>query len=188
MQLSTAGLDFIKSHEGFSAVPYDDGFGFLTIGYGHRIRSGERFTRISQAEALQLLAADTAWAQSAVNRLVRVPLTQSMFDALVSLVFNWGEGNFSQSSHLQKLNAGDYYGAADRLGQHPITSAGKVAPGLVRRRQEESAMFLREGLPVLANPYSAAGDEVSSGEIAGFGNKWLWIAGAAVALVILLDD
>lgn len=152
MQLSAAGLDFIKSHEGFSAVPYNDGFGFWTIGYGHRIKTGESFTRISQAEALQLLAADTAWAQSAVKRLVRVPLTQSMFDALVSLVFNWGEGNFSRSSHLQKLNAGDYYGAADRISQHPITSAGQVAPGLVRRRREESQMFLREGLPVLGNP------------------------------------
>lgn len=152
MQLSAAGLEFIKGHEGFRSTPYNDGFGFMTIGYGHRIKTGERFTSISQAEALQLLAADTGWAQSAVNRLVKAPLTQSMFDALVSLVFNWGEGNFSRSSHLQKLNAGDYYGTAQRISEHPITSAGQVAAGLVRRRREESQIFLREGLPYLENP------------------------------------
>jgi len=151
MHLSAAGLEFIKGWEKFVPTPYDDGYGYLTIGYGHRIRSGETFTRLTLEEALALLAQDVSWAVAAVNNNVRVPLTQSMFDALVSLVFNWGEPNFKRSSLLQKLNAGDYYGAAQRLSEHPITSGGVVSNGLIRRRREESEMFLREGLP-LANP------------------------------------
>lgn len=147
MQLSQRGLDFIKRFEGFEPRPYNDGYGYMTIGYGHRIKPGERFTVLSEAEALQLLAQDTAWATAAVSRLVRVPLTQAMFDALVSLVFNWGESNFAGSSLLRMLNAGDYQAAAHRLSEHPITSAGKVSNGLIRRRKEESTLFLSEGIP-----------------------------------------
>lgn len=149
MRLSATGLDFIKQHESFRAKPYYDPGGYLTIGYGHRIKPGESFTSITHDEALQLLANDVQWAEAAVNRLVTVPLTQSSFDALASLVFNWGAGQdaFGGSSLLRKLNAGDYQGAAQRLSEWPITSGGKVLPGLVRRRQEEAAMFLSGGVP-----------------------------------------
>jgi lysozyme len=184
MQLSMNGLNFIKRHEGFVATPYNDGYGNLTIGYGHKIRSGERFTRISEAEASQLLAQDVAWAEDAVNSYVAVPLTQSQFDALVSLVFNWGSGNFAQSQLLQRLNAGDYAGAADRLGQHPVTSGGQYSAGLARRRQEEKVLFLSEGV--------AGGDIYSdvyapvSGEPEGEGiPSWAWLAFGAVAIVLL---
>lgn len=148
MNLSPAGLDFIKQWEGFRPAPYNDGAGYMTIGYGHRIQPGERFTTITEGEALQILAEDSAWAQAAVSAYVKVPLTQSMFDALVSLVFNWGSGNFLSSTHLQKLNAGDYYGAADRIKAHPITAGGKVMQGLINRRAAEYELFLREGLPI----------------------------------------
>jgi len=148
MNLSPAGLDFIKQWEGFRPAPYNDGAGYMTIGYGHRIQPGEKFTTITEGEALQILAEDSAWAQAAVSAYVKVPLTQSMFDALVSLVFNWGSGNFLSSTHLQKLNAGDYYGAADRIKAHPITAGGKVMQGLINRRAAEYELFLREGLPI----------------------------------------
>lgn len=147
MQLSGSGLNSIKQYEGFRPTPYNDGAGYMTIGYGHQIQPGERFTRLSEAEALQLLASDVAGAESAVNNLVQVPLTQPMFDALTSLVFNWGASHFRDSTHLQKLNAGDYQGAAQRISEHPITGRGKLMPGLVRRRREEAAMFLSGGIP-----------------------------------------
>lgn len=146
MQLSSRGLDFIKGYEKFVPVPYDDGYGGLTIGYGHLIRQGERFTRLTQDQALTLLNQDVNWATDAVNRYVQVPLTQAMFDALVSLVFNWGEGNFANSELLKRLNSGDYQGAAQRLSEHPITSGGKVSNGLIRRRKDESSLFLSEGV------------------------------------------
>lgn len=147
MQLSARGLEFIKQWEGFRATPYNDGYGFQTIGYGHRIQPGERFTRLSEADALVLLAKDIGWAQAAVNQLVRVPLNQSQFDALVSLVFNWGEANFSRSVLLSRLNSGDYHGAAERLAEHPVTSGGKFSRGLQNRRQAEAQLFRSEGLP-----------------------------------------
>lgn len=186
MNISAQGLDFIKSYEAFVATPYDDGYGYLTIGYGHRIKPGERFTRLSHEEALQLLAQDVAWAEDAVNSRVRVPLTQSQFDALVSLIFNWGAGNFAASTHLQKLNAGDYVGAAQRISEHPITSNGRVSNGLIRRRAAESRMFLQQGLPGQAAP----GGDLSIGLPNAQSNfpMMLGLLVAGVVLYLALDE
>jgi lysozyme len=182
MQLSANGLNFIKQWEGFRATPYDDGYGVLTIGFGHKIQPGESFGQISEAEALQLLAQDVGWAENAVNSQVRVPLTQSQFDALVSLVFNWGAPNFSQSLLLQRLNANNYAGAAERLGEWPVTSGGVYSTGLANRRQAEKALFLSEGIgggpPNTAPtaPVDQAADNI----------PLVWLALGGLALIVIL--
>lgn len=148
MQLSQSGLDFIKGEEGLELDVYPDSNGNPTIGYGHLLKPGENFTRISPEMAEQLLFQDVQDAVSTVNASVFVPLTQSMFDALVSLVFNWGSRNFKSSTHLQRLNAGDYSGTAQRIGEHPVTSGGVFVQGLQNRRNREKALFLSQGLPM----------------------------------------
>lgn len=146
MQISSTGLEFLKRWERFRSTAYNDGYGNMTIGYGHLIQPGEKFGTLSQAEALELLQRDVSWAESTVNQLVRVPLTQSQFDALVSLTFNWGAGNFRNSSHLALINSGDYAGTAARIREHPVTSGGVRSQGLVNRRSAEAALFLRDGI------------------------------------------
>ncbi len=146
MQISDSGLESIKRWERFRSAPYNDGYGNMTIGYGHLIQPGEKFGTLTQAEALEILRRDIAWAESVVNQLVRVPLTQSQFDALVSLVFNWGSANFRNSSHLAILNSGDYAGTAKRIREHPITSRGERSQGLINRRNAEADLFLRDGI------------------------------------------
>lgn len=150
MQLSQSGLNLIKSFEGWSAKPYDDGAGYMTIGYGHLIKPGESFGTITREQGEQMLAADAAYYVNLVNRVVKVPLTQSMFDALVSLAYNWKD--FPSSVALQRLNAGNYAGAAQRISEHPITGGGKVMNGLVKRRKAEAALFRSEGFPDGSNP------------------------------------
>jgi len=148
--LSEGGLNFLKRWERYRGKPYNDGDGNMTIGYGHVILPGEKFTEMSEPEAAALLAKDAAWAASVVNQLVQVPLTSSQFDALTSLVFNWGAGNFRNSSHLALLNSGDYAGAARRLREHPITSGGQRSQGLINRRAAEADLFARDGIYTLA--------------------------------------
>lgn len=150
MALTTSrlGLEEIKRHEGLRLTAYDDGAGNLTIGYGHKVVS-DLPTRITREQAEELFLADVATAEAAVNRSVRVPLTSSQFDALVSLVFNWGSGNFSQSELLRRLNAGDYRGAQQRLSEHPVTAGGVVMSGLQRRRRAEADWFGRDGIYTL---------------------------------------
>ena len=82
-------------------------------------------------------------AAQAVTALVRAPMTQCQFDALVSFVFNTGAQAFSCSTLLEKLNAGDMAGAAAEFPRWCFAT-GKRLPGLVARRAAEAALFSKQ--------------------------------------------
>jgi lysozyme len=99
---------------------------------------------VAQAEAL--LRDDLAWVEDTIDALVKVPITQNQRDALGSLIFNIGRPNFSKSTVLRKLNAGDYRGAADAFlmwnkQRDRKTGQMNVLRGLTKRREQERAMF-----------------------------------------------
>lgn len=85
-------------------------------------------------------------ASASVRRNVRVPVTQSMFDALTSLAYNMGSGNFAKSSLLSDLNGGRYLDAATSFQLYD-KSGGKILPGLTKRRKAEKDLFLSDGVP-----------------------------------------
>jgi len=138
-QLSPQGLSLTKQCEGLRLTAYQDVAGVWTIGYGHtgNVQPGETITD-EQAEAL--LRADMAEAIAAVNRLVKVPLAQGQFDSLCDFTFNVGIGNFTGSTLLRLLNAGDYAGASQQFGQW-VYAGGEKVSGLMRRREIEQGMF-----------------------------------------------
>ena len=140
MQASQRGIDLIAKSEGFSATPYQDAGGW-SIGYGHFLLPGERIARVTQTEAKALLTSDIKKANDAIGRLVKVPLSQNQHDALVSLVYNIGVGNFSASTLLKKLNEKDYAAAADQFAVWR-KSKNTVIPALVARRANERELFL----------------------------------------------
>lgn len=181
MNLSQRGIDFIKQFEGWVATPYNDGAGNLTIGYGHLIKRGEHFDSLTRAQGEDLFRQDLQVYVDLVNRLVNVPLTQSQFDALVSLAYNWGD--FPSSVALKRLNAGDYAGAAQRISEHPVTSNGIVLNGLIRRRRDEAALFNSDGSPD-GSPIAGTENLDTESDLTG------WIAGAVglVAFIFLLRD
>ncbi len=137
--ISQKGLDLIKQFEGLRLTAYKDPVGIWTIGYGHtgNVKPGQTITR---AKAEQLLKSDTGWAQAAVRKYVKVPLTQGQFDALTSFTYNCGAGALQSSTLLKKLNAKDYAGAQKEFGKW-VNAGGKKLAGLVRRRAAEAAMF-----------------------------------------------
>ena len=150
MQISAAGVDFIKSWEGFEARAYRDGAGVWTIGYGHTegFRDGAfgPDAVITLQAATALLEKDLAPREKAVGDAVTVALEQYEFDALTSLLFNIGAGGFRRSTVLRRLNQGDREGAgAAFLMWNKITVDGtlRTSFGLTRRRQAESALFLK---------------------------------------------
>jgi lysozyme len=63
------------------------------------------------------------------------------FSSLCSFIYNVGSGNFQSSTMRMKLNRLDYGGAADEFPKWR-KSAGRILPGLVRRRAAEKALFL----------------------------------------------
>jgi lysozyme len=104
MKISQNGLDLIKQHESFSAVPYLCPAREWTIGWGHVVLPTESFTRITEAEALELLRKDVAITENCINQNVKALLSQDQFDALASLIFNIGISAFMKSTLLRKLN------------------------------------------------------------------------------------
>lgn len=141
---NAAGRQIVKDFESlrFRAYP-DPGTGGApwTIGYGHTcgVKQGDS---CSMTQAERWLDADLSGAEQAVAKAVEVVLTDDQFSALVSFVFNVGAENFRRSTLLRMLNAGNFNGAADQLLRWN-KAAGKVLPGLTRRRTAERALFLR---------------------------------------------
>ena len=89
---------------------------------------------------MEILRYDVALAEKAVNKLVKVPLNQNQFDALVSFVFNIGETQFASSTLLAKLNNQDYQAVPSELNRW-VHGSGKKLPGLINRRRDEGDLF-----------------------------------------------
>ena len=137
MHLSAAGLDLLKKSEGFRDRVYSDVAGFRTIGFGHRLAAAESYPDgITLPRAESILAADIAISESAVKRLVRVPLTQGQFDALVDFVFNLGMARLASSTLLRYLNAGRYDDAAWQLLVWDHAGSRELAALKLRRESE----------------------------------------------------
>lgn len=140
MKLSEAGFELIKRFEGCKLTSYHDLVGVLTIGYGHTGRDVHEGQTITQAQADDLLWRDVRAAENCVNAEVKVDLTQSEFDALVSFTFNLGCGRLRSSTLLRKLNDSDFDGAAAEFKRWD-RAGGQVVAGLTRRREAEAEMF-----------------------------------------------
>lgn len=141
-KISSKGLDLLKVLEGLSLTAYQCIAGVWTIGYGHT-KTAKPGMVITEEVADELLREDVRDSEFDVNRLVEVHLTQSQFDALVCFTYNLGAHNLKSSTLLKKLNAGDYYGAANQFPLW-VRSRGRVIKGLVRRRESERQLFLSE--------------------------------------------
>jgi lysozyme len=148
-QINQAGLDLIKSFEGYEkkiagstdVKAYRDIVNVLTIGYGHTGRDVKDGLRITQAQAENLLRGDLATAERIVTNAVKVSLSDNEYAALVSFVFN--TGSLPGTTLLRMLNAGDRAGAADQFLRWN-KAGGSVVAGLTRRRKAERALFLKK--------------------------------------------
>lgn len=146
MKTSDNGLKIIKKNEGLRLNSYKCPAGILTIGYGHTGKDVLPGMEINETYADFLLKTDVMAFESLVSDRVKVPITQNQFDALVSLTYNIGQGNFSKSTLLKKLNAGDHQGAAlEFIKWNKATVNGVLTelPGLTKRRSEEKELFLK---------------------------------------------
>lgn len=143
--LAETATKLTEPAEGDVLHAYQDPGGVWTIGTGStRDLAGNPVTAdtppITQAEAMQLLERDLRSALQTVESDVPVPLTEDEEAALTDFVYNVGSGNFSQSTVLRCLRAGDYDGACDALAMWNQQD-GVVLAGLVRRRALEQAEF-----------------------------------------------
>jgi lysozyme len=150
-KINKAGLDLIKSFEGFSAKAYVDpatGGLPITIGYGStRYSDGSKVKMtdpVLSMEAAEKLLADTMGQyELAVDAMAVDTLNANQFSALVSFCYNCGAGNLKSSTLLKKvnINPNDPTIAAEFAKWNK--GAGKVLAGLTRRRKAEHELYFK---------------------------------------------
>lgn len=157
--ISNNGIDFIASFEGCRLSAYDDlcpsvkltsGYkprGTLTIGIGHIGKVDGKpivwSTKITKDKAYALFKADIGSRVSQLNNMLKVSVTQNMFDALLSYAYNCGFGNAHMTKALYYVNTGDFRRAGLELKNGTNTSKGIVLGGLTRRREAEYELFMK---------------------------------------------
>ncbi len=144
MLTSPSGRAFTQQQEGYRTTPYRDIAGNWTVGYGHKITSSDGISltqSLDQSTINSLFDGDISTAESIVQQLVNVPLTQGQFDALVDFVFNLGRARLAGSTLLRYLNAGNYAAAAQEFNKW-VYAGPQVVSALVSRRAGEAQMFV----------------------------------------------
>lgn len=144
MTTSLAGYDLIKRFESCILTSYLCPAKIWTIGWGHTGAEVRRGMVITQERADELLRIDVRRFEKGIDALVKVPLAQNQYDALVCFTFNIGVNAFSRSTMRRLINKGEMDGASLQFGRW-VKAGGKTLPGLVRRRVAEMRMFLGEG-------------------------------------------
>lgn len=138
MTASKECQEMIKKFEGLRLVRYNDIGGIATIGYGH---TGENLpASISPREAEEYFLYDLMLAENEVNMYVGKPysFTQNEYDALVSFAFN--VGSIKKLTDMGNRSKTDI---AEKMIQY-VNVGGKPVKGLINRRQEERALFLKD--------------------------------------------
>lgn len=193
--ISSWALDNLIDLEGSIPYVYDDGDGtwpkkrissFSTIGYpsigvGHRIypNEQERFRPylaggrdMPDSEIESLLRDDVEKrAAASLRAKISAPITQSMWDAIVTQAFNTGPNTSTLSKVIALVNSGDWMGARDALANGSVTSKGKVLDALVKRRAYEASLFMDDGIP---------------GQGGGGIPRWAWVSGISISALLVL--
>jgi lysozyme len=142
MNISDNGISLIKRFEGLVLTAYPDpgtGDDPWTIGYGHTGPDVHPGLTITQESAEGLLRGDLMRFEAGIANAA-TPCSQGQFDALVSFAFNLGLKNLLGSTLLRLHRAGDYAGAAAQFSRW-TRAAGRVMPGLVKRRAAEAELY-----------------------------------------------
>lgn len=141
MKINKAGIELIKKWEGCVLKAYKCPSGIWTIGYGHTadVKEGDKIM-MQQAETLLIM--DLASRERFVDSL-NLQLNSNQFSALVSLVYNIGQGNFRKNNieQLAKIDPNDF-NIKNQFLRH-IYGAGKILPGLIKRRNAEIELYFK---------------------------------------------
>lgn len=142
MRISAHGIAVAHYFEDCKLVAYPDPGSKdgkpWTIGWGHTGPEVVKGLVWTQAKADAVFQADLLVREARVARLVKVPLTQGQYDALV--LFEYNTGSLGTSTLLKMLSAGDYQGAAGQFKRWNKND-GKEMRGLTRRRAAEVALW-----------------------------------------------
>ena len=130
----------IAGFESCRLIAYQDIDGVWTIGFGCTGPDINEHTVWTQAQAWTSLLAHVQDTAKRIGWLVKTPLTDHNFAALISLAYNIGIGNFASSTMLKDINAGNLADVPHQFTRWN-QAGGKVSQGLVNRRNAEIEMW-----------------------------------------------
>jgi lysozyme len=159
MKVSHSAILMIKHHEGVRYKPYKCPAALWTVGVGHVLYPAQTALKAPDRLSYPLKPADTrVWSTEEVDALLSADLSrfeqgvsrycpaavgnQNQFDALVSFAFNLGLGTLQRSTLRAKFNRGEFDNAAEEFMKF-TKAGGKVLRGLLNRRTDERALFLK---------------------------------------------
>jgi lysozyme len=138
-------LSIIKKYEGLKLEAYICPAGVPTIGFGstfypdgRRVKLGDKIT-IQEAESI--LQHDIKRFEKEVRNSVKIEITNNQLSALISFTYNVGASAFRKSTLLRKVNANPTDLTIHNEFMRWTRAGGKVLPGLVKRRAEESKLY-----------------------------------------------
>ncbi|MEB2843820.1 lysozyme [Endobacterium cereale] len=145
---SAKALTIIKNSEGLKLRAYLCPANVPTIGYGTTAgltKADVGKKTITEAEAERLLKADVAGFEKDVAKLVKVPITDDQFGALVSFAYNLGAGALASSTLLKRINAkasmSDIQASWLQWNKARVNGKLTALRGLTIRRQAEFNLF-----------------------------------------------
>jgi lysozyme len=148
MRTSARGQIELANYEGLAQTKYIDSGGVHTIGIGMTVSEIPDLVKWSWNRALdipecvKLFQKALVKYENAVNRSLRVPVTQAQFDALVSITYNIGTGGMAGSTFMRRLNAKANPKDVVSSMQAWCNDNGRKINGLVIRRKAEGQIFL----------------------------------------------
>nr|DAR81646.1 MAG TPA: Lysozyme [Bacteriophage sp.] len=152
MNVDDFGRELIAQFEGKCNRAYLDSANIPTIGIGliryacgkragQRVKIGDTLT---DTEIAAEFATQIQTYENAVQNTVKVPLTQSQFNACVSLCYNIGTSAFARSTVVKHLNERKFQAACKAFAMWNKVG-GQVNRGLANRRAAEQKEFFRNG-------------------------------------------
>lgn len=131
--------------DGFILQAYDDGYGYPTVGLGHKIQKIDNLRlgeKISLERAKNIFSQDIKTFERSIHAAVKVPLHQHEYDAITSVIFNTGFGRAKEDpwpgSRIEYLansvNGGNYE-------KMPELILGFIAKRVPARRKREAELF-----------------------------------------------
>jgi lysozyme len=144
-----AGIELIKTFEGFKSAPYKCPAGIPTIGYGATFYpNGKKVTMtdkaLTETESVELLKHMLVSFEKYVDSYCRDDINQNQFDALVSFAYNLGPANLKSSTLLKKVNANPADESIKLEFMKWVKAGGKTLKGLVARREAESKLYFKK--------------------------------------------
>jgi lysozyme len=131
----------VMQWEGKRNDPYQDVVGVWTVCFGETKQPMRRYSD-AQCKAMLTTRLRDDYAAPILKCVPGLAARPHVFAASTSLAYNIGVSAFCRSTVAKRFNAGQWRAGCDGFGAW-VKAGGKVWPGLVNRRKDETRLCMK---------------------------------------------